>query len=746
MNKGQQSRYGLIIIMVMLCAYVPLRATQQPTLWTRLCEMVSSFMSPGQPPIELDAVKQDRQTLLIVDTGKHDPYSYQPFIDAATRAGFEVTYCPIDRLCDQENSMTLFAGQQVALFVFTIEFLKHMDQSVVGKRVMQALEAYARRPQVTVGLIFPAVGAPSFSKVSLFERLFDKAGCAPTLTVEQLAGRAHSAQHHQHQFLKAVDSYLSVPLEARGFGYDTSLNASRPGARLVLPATAHDRAYWAPLPFSDDAYSKSIKPVHPAFLYWFNPERNNHLLIGNSGFLSFSSVSENFQSCPFDPQLRHEMDQLVQDSLWQLHGLLYAANNAKSAVSWQSLEPLRGCQGPQVEPTSFAPQKKHKVSGLYERTAWMELEPFEDELLGEEHAQLVDYCCSFQALWVGPGPQLYYNANGRKAATKQKYLNSVSRFTQMLAARVAEKGITPPVIFVGFEIVNNLVDAFLPTNNAYDLYGLRYFDVPSPLDRTFWKQEVTDPLAQFVKDWQREEISHGIELKGVAFDLEMYGRKTTGSVLSTMGFELPVYERYSGATNSASHAKTPDYASSVSAVVEQLMSTHHMGDYYRWLENDAMTLAQELRTTCSQLIPGCVMGVYLPNISLDWFYKGFYRGMGSAESPFYLYTFNNSFYPHKTMLESMGVHAYHETVLLMSKLKSHAEGAQWMDQTKADHDGVWWNRLSRRAQPHEKAQNPAVWWAVEDCPGSDKDMQFYLRHFEGHRAQAARAQQALLAE
>ena len=123
--------------------------------------------------------------------------------------------------------------------------------------------------------------------------------------------------------------------------------------------------------------------------------------------------------------------------------------------------------------------------------------------------------------------------------------------------------------------------------------------------------------------------------------------------------------------------------------------------YFHILEAEAKRLGNELRTFVRNKIPKAIIGCYAPNISTDWFYKGIYKGLSKPENPILLLTFNSEFYAHKDWLTSHRVQAKHASVLMLSKIRSK-DDFTWVDYILQRHDGIWFNRFSRMAEPYHK--------------------------------------------
>jgi hypothetical protein len=156
--------------------------------------------------------------------------------------------------------------------------------------------------------------------------------------------------------------------------------------------------------------------------------------------------------------------------------------------------------------------------------------------------------------------------------------------------------------------------------------------------------------------------------------------------------------------------------------IEELIARRGVGEHFARLEAEAAALAGWLRARIEQAIPGAVIGAYAPNVSLDWFYRGFYRGLSAAGS-IELFTFDSEFLAHADLLEERGIHARHSTVLLLSKLGS-PDDFSIVTSLLARHDGLWLNRLSRLVEPYD----PKAWHALEQTPLSPAERLLLIEH------------------
>src|SRR3989304_4591839 len=129
----------------------------------------------------------------------------------------------------------------------------------------------------------------------------------------------------------------------------------------------------------------------------------------------------------------------------------------------------------------------------------------------------------------------------------------------------------------------------MPKHFAVDLYHNSYRDLPSPINPTFWRQEVMKPLEVFVKHWNEKTIGNGIPLSGVVLDLEMYCRKKTGTFLTTMDFNAQSFKKF------LKQMRLPVANIPLRDRVLLLMK-QKMGDtYFRFLEGEAQNIGATMQ-------------------------------------------------------------------------------------------------------------------------------------------------------
>ncbi len=677
---------------------------------------------------------QERRDLVIVDAIDRDPWLYKPFIDSLESMNYRVTYKPVDLVLDQSLSRLALARYKAAFFIFGTEFLAGMGKSHVCTKVLQALDQYARLSGITIGLIFPSMRAdPRMNLVGACAPIFDRLGIKTPrdgLVVQQLRDGgasltpAQRQQHHTDAFFYLANMFLATPLESRPLMYHTTLNMPRGG--IEFDAEQVERAVRAVdqplflLPMHH-ACSPTIQPTLPYGLYWFNQARNNHVFITTTSMLMFAGISENFQICPINSLLRQEMLALMHRMLWEMR-LLSSTTDAQLLTKAPAM--LRTIATP-VEPSSFAQfgnQRVSKNSAHHARKiAWMELNVFQDptpeelqkdQLLEqkrvEQRQQLVNYIfdSGVDGLWISLNPHMYFSPIGRLPGTErmQQFTTTLARFTRMLADAAVTRKAKTPNILVGYEITNNIYEPNMPKMYAVDMYENVYKDLPAPLHRVFWNQEVIEPLEKFVQLWGDKNVSNGVKLGGVVLDLEMYCRKKTGSFLSTMGFDAYTFNRFA----QSQRLMMPSVALRDRPLV--LMQKQLGQRYFNFLEQHAAMVGATMQRNFMRLIPRCQIMCYMPNVHISWFYKGLCKGLSAGKRPLHLLTFNSEFFAHEGWFKSNHIPATHASVLLLSKVRDH-DDFPMIDYLLTRHQGIWLNRFSRFVEPKAKD-----WTSVEQ-PG-----------------------------
>ncbi len=682
---------------------------------TVFCSSISSktinSKTPQDPPMKI----------VLIDTTGRDKWLYKPFIDILETVGWQVDYRSIDQLMDLGPKRLNLPNYKAAFFFFGFEFLKGANKSPVAAKIMLLMQQFCKLPNRLVGFIFPPLNTPAnVNLVGGLSPIFNSIGvntpreglAFPNLDDVNLEPK-QAQQKNIDAFFYVANTFLARPLETRPLDYHTTLNDPRPGqtfyTKEIERVLQTSDIYLKLLPLSQQ-FSPIIKQTFPYGLYWFNPLCNNHVFLGQSTIFSFSSISESFHLCPVDFVLRKEMNKAVQHMMWDVTLLVKALDREKNITTAKLIDLPQDITlpwslsslGNELEPDEQQ-AKTHKI-------AWMETTLFEEKhhdakknvqtieqektQQTQQQDQLIDYILTAEldTLWISVTPNIYFSPIARHKNKTKTFLQGLGNFTQKLTSATQQKHRPLPQILIGFEIANNLYDPNLPQQCSVDLYGNLYQDLPAALDRSFWKNEIQTPLDKFLTHWNNSDISNGIPIAGIVLDLEMYGRKTSGEFLSSMGFDRISFSRFARRHHLHYKNMSPHEKSNL------LMTNKQTSQYFSFLEQDAERLGSELKRFFNKKIPHCIIACYMPNIIINWFYKGLYKGLSNARLPLQLFTFNAEFQGHKTWFEANQLAVQHSSVLMLSKIKKPNDFTL-VDSVLKHHHGIWLNRFSRMIEP-----------------------------------------------
>jgi len=651
----------------------------------------------------------------IFDTAHLEGYRYNPFMQICKSVGFDVDYKSIAQIMDSYDLD--LQNYDAILFVLDIEFLKGTATSFVSHKILRLIEKYAKKPNKLVGLAFPPIGAQISNKALLFAPIFRRVGLhvnPNSFEILDVPDDFDAKKFDREKinkslegFFDAIKRFFNIPMEARSFLYHTTLSLPRE-INFISYASMHD-FYSSVLPIKNSLPLR-LSPTLPYGIYFFNPVRSNHLFLTSSTLLSFSGICESFHFCPVNFSLRKKMHELVQEMMWELTMIINQKENSKI-----DFEKIKKNKKPSLPKVLASLDKNSTQSSLSKKKiAWMEILTFEkDNEQTKKQQQLLVDCIiksgSDLSLWITINPQMYHSPIAKHTDKKEKFYNSLSKFTKKLNEKSKEMKMQTPKILVGYEITNNVYEPNLPKRCAIDLYANKYFDVPNPLDKSFWQNEIKDPLVSFLHEWEKPQINNGVKLAGVVLDLEMYCRRTTGTFLGTMGFQPSNFEKFRDLNSLVIDIQDPEIFARI------LVQKKLLQKYFEFLQDQAEDLGKELKGFFYDQIKDCSIFCYAPNISVDWFYKGFYKGLGESQKPVQLLTFNAEFNVHRQWLQKNGIKANHSSVLMLSKLRSEKDFAR-VDDLLKKHDGVWLNRFSRFAEDKHDA-----WMSIEQSPMNEKD-------------------------
>ncbi len=711
---------------------------------------ISFFSLYSQKSITAD---NNKIRLALFDCSGETYELFRPLSELSKSVGFDFEYIGLNQLMDlsvKELNLESYAG---AIFSIGHEFFSGISTSLVCKKILAVMKTFAMQKNRLIGLMLPGahVSNPKSTYVlgaydNIFSilginvdfRLLRQQSLLPKISTKKVMVGLPS-------FLDTANLFLTTPVERRSLAYHTTLNEPHDGFVWDCDAMQHRLAREGGnvilLP-ARQTCSKEVKDTLPYGIYWQDLQSGNHIVLFSSTALTGLSISESFHFCPIKTSLKKEMFIMIQQMMSELKMLMtLPTKNNKNLASM-----LKNRITPKSFPENLlqlgASIEEQKTS--YHHTAWMELIPFFKEdlsiLLSEqvrekklqEHEarqnRLIDYifASGLDTLWLSLTPNIYYSPIARmikkddqekSTEIEQKFLKAISCFTKKLKQTGLRLGQKIPRIVVGFEIANNLYGDNTPKNFGLDLFGNEYKDIPAPLERSFWEQEIKISLDEFLKRWNDDGVNNGVQLSGVMLDLEMYCRKKTGVFLSSMGFDKPTFDRFL----IREKIKSKNFLT-VHDRVNYLMDNRFSSRYFRYLEQQAQSLGASLKRFFIDRIPDCLIMCYAPNIYSNWFYKGLYRGLArDVDHPLYLLTFNSEFSLHKSWFEQNSIPVHHEQVVLLSKIKKPKDVEQVQEILQAHH-GVWYNRFSRFVED----RNPHSWTSIEQSSmNHDESMNFF---------------------
>lgn len=672
----------------------------------------------------------------LIDLAGHEQIVYDPFMGLLKGAGFEPAYIGLHSFADESGIADRVATQQKGVFlVVAADLLANINTSPVGKKLKQFLFRISQVPNFFVGLFLPNFGGvqPHMALLPALHEIFEPLGIvtqAPLL--QQLEGRGSQPINVRHLTSAAIDFFLKNPIISRPMPFHTTLSMPHGGrlfsSRLLGAAHRNPQLSLTLLPAHAKRHvSKKLQQMLPFFLYTYSSTRPLHVLVGNEMLISGLGITEQFHIRPLKTAYAKEMLELMGLALAQFHAVVTKVEKNKKNFHAIVQSVAKPNFGEVVD--SFGRASGDDDKRALRKIAWMELNMFEPltpdqakkmSILDQSRRQreLIAYLLKgkFDGLWVTLNPHQYWSPIARKKDREQAFLASVRSFTKQLAAACKRKNRSIPPLLVGFEITNNIYQPNLPAQCGVDMFGNEFNDIPAPLNLTFWQQEVIDSLRALVQHWQDPTLSHGVPLKGVVLDLEMYCRRRTGSFTPTCGFDKETLQSYD--------ATFMVESSSVHTAVQKLMETGRCSDFLAQRTARAKQLGLSMRAAFKEVLGSDAYVIcYAQNLMIDWFYKGLYQGLGTKDDPVGLLTFNAEFMRHRPWLEQQGIYANHGCVVLLSKLASPKEFG-YVNYVRQAHQSVWLNRVSRLVEDYD----PKSWITVEQTPLPPLGKERLMRH------------------
>ncbi|MBU4270106.1 hypothetical protein KJ644_03465 [Candidatus Dependentiae bacterium] len=607
--------------------------------------------------------------IIFLDTNNLESYKYHNFFELAKTANFKIDFKSFADLLDKPiKDLSSYDG----LFLnIGIEFLKGIAiRSELSIKFLQILKNFAEQKNKLIGLFLtPIINNNIHNKTLLYAPLFNCFG------VNVSANNFYENNNVvDMQEFRLINNFLSDTLESKSLKYQTTLTEPKNTLKNSTIKNINLKTITT-LPINTQSLPE-IKYTLPYGIYW--NKNNNHIFISSNSLLSFSGITENFHICPMDFNLRQEMHKKILDMLVELREL----TNTKT-INYELIKQIKYPELPKNiknigSKTINLEKSKRKI------IAWTDINVFEksDKKYVEQQDKLINYILKTSPrmdLWITLNPNMYFSPIAKKKNNLNIYINSIKKFTKKLSILAKKLNLKTPNILIGFEIANNLYAPDLPKNKPIDIYGNEYYDIPSPIEFSFWNNEIIKTLNLFLKEWSKPEINNNIKISGVVIDLEMYCRRTSSNFLDTMCFNNLNIKKFG--KNS----------------LKELIDSKNINNYFKFLKSQAENIAIKIKNNINKNIKNATIACYAPNISTDWFYLGFYKGLSSKEKNIKLLTFNSESESLQNWLLNKDIFLEHLSVLMLSKIKTSDDFGLLNEISKHNH-GVWLNKFSRFAE------------------------------------------------
>ena len=660
-------------------------------------------------------------SVAIINTDIRPVVTYDQPMRILKNLGWKVSYHSLQDVLDDGIDSVFEKKPNFSIFLLGFEFLRAPEDSFVKKNVLSAL---SRSAQVEGGAtIVMLPGCMSDEKQ--YNRTM-----APTfnaLGLGEFCGLS-SWMEPGKSIARSLMQFLITPLTRRGLSYHTTLRNPAEKSTLVkmpkffLKDASGDIALSLPYQFSgrfDD--NGPLRSLFPLGMLFFSPAMQHSFVFAPDTLMTTFGCYESFQIFPLLKDLQEDFATLSAcfwadiDAWVRLSGDLSRRNIETAFQTGRTNKLIQSGAAFPEEPRVAVKHKKKK------KTAWMELLAFEEtgsESFGElkkkreQQRKLIDATlqADLDCLWISLSPQMYYGVHAKNPEKKDIFERSVVRFCHELQKEAHLRGQGFPKILVGFEIVNNLYNEHLPENPAVDVYGSVNADVPSPCSKQFWIQEVIDPFKKFMNFVRSKRLDHLFD--GILLDLELYGRRSASEFTPLMLCDKSIAKEFCAARH-----------------VDCEFSTQQ--EFIDWVSKERLwkelvvfvgkkihecALMVQKAVVAPGVFPGASIGVYSQTISVDLFCKNFLPGLVSRGKPLNWFTFHTAFDRVRSVVEKElgGLNVLHSSVVMLSKMTDNQVASLVLLKALiSKNDGVWFNRWSRIAEPHDllawhRVEQPAV--------------------------------------
>ncbi len=244
-----------------------------------------------------------------------------------------------------------------------------------------------------------------------------------------------------------------------------------------------------------------------------------------------------------------------------------------------------------------------------------------------------------------------------------------------------------PSYYFSVELMNNYPATEVIKDCNKDIFGSEQTDLADPLDYDFFAAEIIAPLKAQIESMSKAKIRNAKSDYGfsLVLDLEMYLRKSGSLYSSVSGFSKKCLSKYFKNDRDG---------------ISKLLEAKGFSKYFTWLEGQAYELGKKIIQELIPLVKGRMVGVYIPAIPLNWFYKGFLKGLSSTKS-INLYTFCSNFTHFDSLWKSQQLNHNHFAVFMISKLNQPDWKVVLNDAFGKKNKGVWINRFDRLGQAYQ---------------------------------------------
>jgi hypothetical protein len=671
-------------------------------------------------PKQISLCKDDKLSLLIVDTDGHDQYAYRNFILMAQSVGFKTEYRNFYTFLENHS----ISHYDAVFFITSVGMLKNLQSPLIQKCI-KIMHDYAGLENKTIGIFAPAL--PKFNQgvyqcvLNLVEQLGLFTRC------NMLLDTSNKLRVYIQELIKAVlksDSFT-------GHLYGTTLineqaDQSKRKSLDFKPFMIGDCVQSTGMPINQN-FSAKTRSTFPVGAYVRNSATGNQYFITKISEFTFADMPENFFRNPIQLEDRNEHLTVTQQMLWEMYqavihkGMPAGQHKASLKLPTQlTLEHMRSekARNQQVAQQRMPHKKEYTwIAKEGISCAWEAPDDYflyDDTTLSSMDAAQVQalkvkaldegisflYDAQINLAWFEFNAEAYLSEHARFKHDKQRFINQVNAIAQQLKKTAQRLKKSLPKVFIGTDITTNF--AVHPvTNQAQDIFGHTYSKIPAPLDIiSFWTPEVIEPFDLFCKTFGAQ-----LPITGIFLDFEMYHAPEQATAYSDhMDFSHNTWQQCCHNLGDGSSCGL----SSVAQRVDYLMHNKLFKDYFIDLENQAAHVGLTLKEHLRAIMPDLLIAVYLPTLPTSWFYRGILRGLSSQDEPLVTATFNTDFYSHAQWLADHNIHLIHGTPILLSKIQC-AQDFSLITKFLQYHDFVWYNRPSRMVYRNRKGK----WWSTE---------------------------------